>query len=90
MKAELLFLRRVPVADDAFAEMVLWKLPRKLPGSAHGFKYRLAFIVGGICVLRYDNETGKGDHRHFGDTEAPHIFKGPDTLVADFEADIRR
>ena len=27
--------------------------------------------VDGECVLRFDNETGKGDHRHFGGKEVP-------------------
>ena len=25
----------------------------------HGFKYRLALVADGICVLRYDNESGE-------------------------------
>jgi hypothetical protein len=33
---------------------------------AHELWYRLALVVGGKCVLRYDNEAGKGDHRHVG------------------------
>ena len=32
-------------------------------------KYRLAFVVEEACVVRYDNERSKGDHRHYGDTE---------------------
>jgi hypothetical protein len=47
-------------------ELVLWRLPKQLDGSEHAFKYRLAYVVRGECVLRYDNEVGKGDHRHFG------------------------
>lgn len=27
-------------------------------------KYSLARVADGACVLRYDNEAGKGDHRH--------------------------
>jgi tRNA (Thr-GGU) A37 N-methylase len=40
--------------------------PQAVPPSTHAFKYRLAYVVGGECVLRYDNERGKGDHRHAG------------------------
>lgn len=32
----------------------------KVPGSRF-FKYRQADVVRGECVLRYDNEVGKGD-----------------------------
>jgi hypothetical protein len=70
--------------------MVLWKLPKPVVGSAHGFKYRLAYVVRGVCVLRYDNEAGKGDHRHFGVNERTYVFTTPDQLIADFQQDIER
>jgi len=70
--------------------LVLWQLPRPLPGSTHRFKYRLAYVVEGKCVLRYDNESGKGDHRHFGEKERAYEFSGPEQLIADFERDIAR
>lgn len=40
--------------------------------------------------LRYDNETGKGDHRHFAGKERAYVFKTPDKLIADFQRDIAR
>ena len=42
------------------------------------------------CVVRYDNETGKGDHRHFGNKESTYRFTTPDQLIADFQHDIAR
>jgi Family of unknown function (DUF6516) len=39
---------------------------KKRPARPYRFKYRLALVADGICVLRYDNETGKNDHRHRG------------------------
>lgn len=90
MKAVLLVRTRVVYADSAFAELVLWRLPRPMPGSVHEFKYRLAYVVDGVCVLRYDNEAGKGDHRHFDGSEARYAFTTPDRLVADFQRDIAR
>jgi hypothetical protein len=88
MQAELLLHERYPVDDRSFAELVIWHLPRVLPGSAHQFKYRLAFVVDGSCVLRYDNEAGKGDHRHVGADESAYTFTTIDQLLADFWADI--
>lgn len=90
MKASPLFKRRVVVSENAFAEIVVWQLPRPIAGSAHAFKYRLAFIVDGVCLLRYDNEAGKGDHRHRGDVEEAYAFLSPRQLVADFMNDVRR
>jgi Family of unknown function (DUF6516) len=90
MRAVLLIRRRVVLAEDAFADIVVWRLPKVTPPSKHAFKYRLAYVVGSECVLRYDNELGKGDHRHFGDRERSYRFSTPERLMADFSADIGR
>jgi hypothetical protein len=54
----------------------------------HEFKYRLAFVVDGLCGLRYDNEVGKGDHKHIGDKQEPYAFTTYDALLADFLNDV--
>lgn len=90
MKAVPLLRRRVVVAADAFVEAVIWQVPRPVPPSVHGFKYRLAYVVGGRCVVRYDNERGKGDHRHTETAEEAYEFSTPDRLMDDFQADIER
>ena len=84
MTAELLIDERHVLDARAFVEIVVWHLPRRVRGSTHRFKYRLALIVDGICVLRYDNEAGKGDHRHVRDAEERYDFTDSDTLLADF------
>lgn len=61
-----------------------------MAGCKHSFKYRLAYVVNGECVLRYDNEAGKGDHRHWGDMESRYRFTTPERLIADFQRDIER
>ena len=38
--------------------------------------------------LRYDNEAGKGDHKHVGEREVPYPFIDLATLQADFWADV--
>lgn len=90
MRATLLVRTRVVYSTDALAELVLWELPKPLTGSTHRFKYRLAYVVDGECVLRYDNESGKDDHRHYGGHESVYAFAGVQQLVADFERDIAR
>jgi len=90
MKAVQLVRTHVALSASAFAELVLWQLPKPVAGSAHSFKYRLAYVVNGVCVLRYDNEVGKGDHRHFGGKERLYKFSTPEQLIADFQRDIAR
>lgn len=90
MKAVELLSTRVVYSESSFADLVLWRLPKPAKGSSHPFKYRLAYVVSGECVLRYDNETGKGDHRHAGAKESDYVFTTPDKLIADFQRDIAR
>lgn len=90
MKARSLLDRRVILEPTVFAELVLWEVPTPPAGSSHRYKYRLALVADGVCVLRYDNEAGKGDHVHAGTEERPYLFQGIDRLLADFEADVRR
>lgn len=90
MKAVQLVSTRIAYSESAFAELVLWRLPKPIEGSVHGFKYRLAYVVHGVCVLRYDNEAGKGDHRHVDGTERAYAFTTPEQLIADFQRDIER
>jgi len=90
MKAVELLRTRIAFSEAAFAELVLWRIPEPVAGSSHQFKYRLAYVFDGLCVVRYDNEAGKGDHRHFGEKESNYTFQSPEKLIADFERDIAR
>ena len=76
------------LAENAFAELRIWRVPAVVRGSRHEFKYSLAYVVADVCVLRYDNEAGKGDHRHLGDLEVPYVFDSPKQLIADFWKDV--
>jgi len=76
------------LSETVFVEMVVWRLSPTLSESYHGFKYRLALIVDGRCVLRYDNETGKGDHKHVGDEKVPYSFTTLKALFDDFWHDV--
>ncbi len=39
-------------------------------------------------MVRYDNETGKGDHRHYMEKEETYHFVDVETLIDDFQKDI--
>src|SRR5579859_4828403 len=89
MKAELLFHQRIDYDDGAIVEMVIWRVPLPVPPSAHGLKYSLFYGLPGLREIGYDNERGKGDHRHFREDESPYRFESIEQLMADFWADIR-
>jgi hypothetical protein len=68
--------------------MVIWRVPRAVEGSRHRFKYRLYFGAAGKRIVGYDNERGKGDHRHLGSREYSYRFVSPERLIADFLSDV--
>lgn len=88
MKAKLRLRERIGLSETMFVELVVWRLPAPLVGSDHNFKYRFALVEAGVCVLRYDNEAGKGDHKHLGLVEVDYPFRGIDALMDDFWADV--
>jgi hypothetical protein len=89
MKAERLFRQRIDYEDGAIVEMVLWRVPSAVPPSTHGLKYSLFYGRPGIREVGYDNERGKGDHRHFGGVETAYVFTTVEQLIQDFWADVR-
>lgn len=88
MKAREIF--RVKQAYGiGMVEIVIWEVPQPVPPSEHPYKYRLVYVVNGQRVLGYDNERGKGDHKHVGRHEEPYCFISPQKLMADFMADLK-
>ena len=90
MKSILIFQQRLGFSDADFAEMVIWRVPVPVPGSRHFFKYRLAYVDEEGCMIRFDNERGKGDHKHWGDLEFPYEFTSIQQLKVDFLADVKK
>ena len=91
MQLKLIYWGKYFYADGTIRKMVLWQLSEKTAKIPHGLKYRLYYgLADGTCIVRYDNETGKGDHRHKREQEEPYQFKDVETLVADFLKDIEK
>ena len=83
-----LLLKTRSMHGGGIVEMVVWKVPQPVPPSDHAFKYRLVFIRKGQRVVGYDNERGKGDHKHLTEQEVPYKFVDIETLIADFLRDV--
>lgn len=88
MKAKLIAKAKEVHDDGSIVEIVIWELPEPTPPSTHKYKYRLYYGLNGKCRVRYDNERGKGDHKHLNTSETDYIFKNIDQLLDDFENDI--
>ena len=88
-KATLLLHRKRMFDDGAISEMTLWLVPDPVRGSGHMFKYSLYFGRDGQRLIGYDNEPGKGDHRHYGAFEEPYAFTTPEQLIEDYLTDVQ-
>jgi hypothetical protein len=89
-KALLIFHRKRLYDDGAILELKLWQVPASVRGSTHWFKYSLFYGTRGQRLVGYDNEAGKGDHRHYEGREETYVFTTYRQLMADFLADVRR
>jgi len=86
--AELLYREKRAYAGGVI-EIVIWLVPKPVQPSEHPFKYRLVFVRDGNRVVGYDNERGKGDHRHIGKIEMPYTFTDETQLLEDFWQDVK-
>ena len=90
MKAMRAFYDRGEFPDGSIVEMTIWLVPEHVVGSSHPFKYSLFYGYPGRRVVGYDNERGKGDHRHLDGNEEAYAFSTVEVLVADFLSDVQR
>jgi hypothetical protein len=90
MKAVRIFYDKAVLPDGAIVEMTLWKLPSPSAERPPGLKYSLYYGRDGRRLVGYDNERGKGNHKHVLDGESVYRFIGVEHLVADFLTDVER
>jgi len=88
MPAALLAHAKEVRDDGSILEIVVWELPEPLPPSTNTYKYRLYYGAAGMSRIRYDNERGKGDHRHVGEHEEDYFFTSIEQLLEDFRRDV--
>ena len=90
MKARLAFYDKQVLPDGSIVEMKIWEVPKSVPGSRHRLKYSLFYGRPGQRLVGYDNERGRGDHRHTENEQQPYTFRTPEQLIEDFLADVHR
>lgn len=90
MKAKRIFYDKAVLPDGSVVGMIIWQLPRASTERPHGLKYSLFYGRDGQRIVGYDNELGKGDHKHLRDVESGYRFVSVEKLVMDFLADVER
>lgn len=87
-RALLIFRDKAIFRDGSILELKLWRLPDLSEERPHGLKYSLFYGTATERIIGYDNESGKGDHRHYRGREEHYRFESPEKLIADFLADV--
>ena len=64
MKTRRIFFDKAVLPDNSVVEMTIWQLPKPSTERPHGLKYSLFYGRDGLRIVGYDNERGKGDHKH--------------------------
>ena len=90
MLAKLLEHRKLVLQNGAIIQIRVWQLPKASAERPHRLKYSLFYGRRGERVVGYDNEAGKGDHRHYRDREEPYPFTTFEALLSDFWRDVRK
>ncbi len=90
MPATLIESQKLVLDDGAIIQIRVWRLPTATRERPHGLKYSLFYGRPGERIIGYDNETGKGDHRHYRDREETYRFTNYETLIRDFMNNARR
>jgi Family of unknown function (DUF6516) len=85
----LLFDDRQVLEDGSIIQMRIWAVPSPVWPSRHRFKYALFYGRPGERFVLFDNERGKGDHKHIRGIESAYSFQGPEILIGDFKAAVR-
>lgn len=88
-KAEIIFEDKQLRSDGTIVQMRILSVPNSVRGSAHKLKYSLFYGRPGLRIVAYDNEAGKGDHKHIREVETPYQFTTVEKLIADFILDVR-
>ena len=86
VQAQLIARFKDVTSDGAILEVVIWKVPKPVPPTDHGYKYSAVYVVDGVRIVGFENERGKGDHCHLDGVEVPYAFTGVDQLIEDFIA----
>jgi len=90
MSSSLIHRQKSVLSDGSILELVIWSVSSPVPGSGHGYKYSLFYGQPGVRIVGYDNERGRGDHKHLDGREEAYEFRSVEALIQDFMADVAK
>ena len=88
-KASLVLNEKSVFEDGSIIEVRIWTVPESVnPPTTHGYKYSLFVGRPGVRLVGFDNERGKGDHKHVPGIETPYAFVSIAPLLQDFRSEV--
>ncbi len=84
MKAQLILNEKTILEDGSIIEVRIWSVPTPVPPTTHGYKYSLFYGRAGERLVGFDNQRGKGDHKHVLGTETGYVLTSIAQLLRDF------
>ncbi len=87
---DLIESQKFTLDDGGIVQIRIWRLPEPTAERPLGLKYSLFYGRDGRRIVGYDNESGKGDHRHYRRREERYAFTTFEALVTDFWRDVRK
>jgi hypothetical protein len=90
VKATLILSEKRVLPDGHIMDIKVWGVPEPVAPCAHPFKYSLFFGYSGVRLIAYDNERGKGDHKHVLGAEFAYAFVSLRRLLSDFRLDVEK
>lgn len=87
-KAALILSRKTVYDDGSIVQVRVWSVAAPVPPSENRYKYSLFYGRHGERIVGYDNEKGKGDHKHIRGQEVPVRFETIERLIDEFFTDV--
>jgi Family of unknown function (DUF6516) len=88
VRARLLLSDKTVFEDGSILQIRVWSVPQPVPPARHGYKYSLFYGRPGERLVGFDNERGKGDHKHVRGIESAYLFVSLEQLLDDFEKEV--
>lgn len=90
MYVRLILDSKTVLADGRIIQRRVWQLAAPTNDRPYGLKFSLYCGRYGKTIVRYDNEAGKGAHKHTGpnEREEQYDFVSLVKLLMDFQRDI--
>jgi hypothetical protein len=88
--ADLVLNEKTVFEDGSILQVRIWFVPTSVPPTRHRYKYSLFYRRPGERIVGFDNERGKGDHKHVLGVKTQFRFVSIAQLLTEFRTEVER